>query len=387
MGYRKRRWGGKPPTEGYQRNVDHCEVSGYVKPVTIKELTAIEGADRIVKATFHEVAYETVVPKADYAVGDMAMWIPGESILPLELSEKLGITKRLSKGRVKTVRLKKTRSEGLLEPIDVITPYLDKIMKWESPISIHPAFKKHGEKFNPKHMRWNAIPGIFERFYKMPNLLNEPSTFRKGELVFIGEKHHGMSSRIALLDRPSLGWLWNTMYAIAYWVTGKQKYNREQYYVGTHNTVVMDLPGGHSELFWTAFKRNILNRGIPKNFVFFGELYGSNLNGAEIQKGYSYGEDGPKIKLFAAIDVKTEKYLKPGEFALLCDQYYLPRVSHVIVEYDSIEQMREYANGQSAIDNKTDKEGCVIVAADNGRRMAKVINFEYLTKKRRTEFH
>jgi len=70
-----------------------------------------------------------VYQKGVYKPGDRVMFIPAESVLPFELSEKLGVTKYLSSGRLKVARLRGNRSEGIIEKPDTIHPYIKDILQ------------------------------------------------------------------------------------------------------------------------------------------------------------------------------------------------------------------------------------------------------------------
>lgn len=380
---RRKSWYSRKPipvTPGYQRNVSHCEVSDYVKKVTIKTIESAYNSDKLDRIEFNEVAYEAISQKGLWKVGDLVIWIPGESIIPYELSEKLGVTDYLSKGRVRTIRLRGNRSEGLIAPIETASPYLDKILKWETPPEFQYKDKKSG--YNSKHLQKDEIPGLFSKFYKIPNIMNEPHIFKPGESIVVTEKIHGMNFRCAYLQRPSIGWFWDTVYRIMYWITGNKKYDQYQYYVGTHNTVIRDLPGGYNELFWSTFKEQGLKDKIPKDYVFYGELHGPG-----IQKGFDYGLEKPQIRFFAAIIKSTGNYLTPKFFQWLCWENDLPYIPQLKYEFENIDQLRSLSEKPSSLTDKHIREGIVIVSKENGAKMAKCINFGYLEKDDRTEYH
>lgn len=73
------------------------------------------------------------------------------------------------------------------------------------------------------------------------------------------------------------------------------------------------------------------------------------------------------------------------ELRSICGAYQLPVVSHHRVTFKSIEQMRELADSPSEVTKSHMREGVVIVSAERPDAMAKVIGFEYLTGKDRTE--
>src|SRR5688500_18874964 len=63
--------------------------------------------------------WQCVVPKGRYKDGEHVVYIPIDSVLPIELSDRLGITKYLSKGRVRCARLRGEPSFGVVMDVDV----------------------------------------------------------------------------------------------------------------------------------------------------------------------------------------------------------------------------------------------------------------------------
>lgn len=179
----------------YQRDVSHCEVSPYVKRVTIATINPAENSDKLDTITFKETGRIALSQRGVYSVGDQVFFIPAESVLPLELSDALEITKYTSKGRVRVTKLRGNPSEGLIVNEEVVAPYLPYIMKWEDP----PTIQMGGDA--------RAAAGIaleFEKFYKMPNLLDEPTIFSKNEEIWWSIKIHGTNCRFGYLKNPLL---------------------------------------------------------------------------------------------------------------------------------------------------------------------------------------
>jgi hypothetical protein len=172
----------------YERNVDHCSPTTYAKIVTIKEISPAENSDFLEKITFEELGWNCLSRKRLHKVGGKVFFIPPESVLPFELSELLEVTKYLSKGKVRVTKLRGNRSEGIIVEYDKVKPYLPHIMKWEDLPSIH--------------MQGDSLPSSdislhFEKFYTMPNILNEPDTFAVNEKIYYSEKIHGCLSHRA----------------------------------------------------------------------------------------------------------------------------------------------------------------------------------------------
>lgn len=370
------------PTEGFTRDVDHCAQSEYVKPVTIKIAEPAHNSDNLDRLEFEEVAYEALSQRGLYKPGDKVMWIPGDSILPTELSDLLGVTGYLDRGRVKTIRLRGNRSEGLTGPIEMIEPFLPKILKYESkPIFRNSICGVPGSKAK-LFSRFNAPPAVISKFYKMPNLLNAPYTFKEGDEIQITEKIHGSNARLGHLKRPSMGLFFDIIFKLLFWITGYKMFDKYQYYVGSHNRMLNRVDPSLYGKFNKTFDKYLKNK-IPKGYVFYGELYGPG-----IQKGFDYGLDDLHIRLFSAKHESDGEYIPRAELEELCAKHDLPiAVKDCTVKYENIEQLRKYSEMPSNYTDKHIREGIVCTLAENGHRIAKLISFEYLKIKDRTEHH
>jgi len=94
---------------------------------TIDAVRPIPGADRIELATLRGLDFSFVIGKGSFKPGDKCLYLPIDSILPAPLIEKLGLTGKLAgteKNRVKTAELRKTISQGVVAPIDIVPEYL-----------------------------------------------------------------------------------------------------------------------------------------------------------------------------------------------------------------------------------------------------------------------
>jgi intein/homing endonuclease len=159
--------------------------------ITIKEVKPAINSDKLDSITFEEIGWSAVSQKGLHEAGKKVMFIPAESVLPFELGEKLEVTKYLSRGRLRAIKLRGNRSEGLIVDVDKVKPWLEYIMKWED----KPTIEMSGEA-SEGHPR-------FHKFYEMPNILNEPHVFEPGEKIYYSEKIHGCltyRSKITMVD-------------------------------------------------------------------------------------------------------------------------------------------------------------------------------------------
>lgn len=349
----------------YERDVSHCSKSRYVKKVTINFVEHAQNSDNLDVIKFEETGWQAVVKRDGYKIGDKVWFVPPESVLPFELSEALNVTTYLSKGRVKVAKLRGNRSEGLVVDGDIMAPYINYIIQWED----LPEVQMAGNKLKKRY-----IPYTFIEFYKIPNLLNEPDTFKIGERIYYSEKVHGTSSRFSVMKNPSLkpNWLKIMWYKII-----KKKINEYQLYVGSHISVLQE---SEENLYWKVVKEAIKDIKLPEDYLFFGEVYGYKVQ--DIQ----YDLKGHKMKVFNIW--KDWKYMDLKEAKKLCEDLGLPFVEIHEDTFQGLEWAREIADRPSEVYNGF-REGIVIVSAEDPNKMAKVIGRTYMERrdKNKTERH
>lgn len=339
--------------------------------------------------------WEVCIGKNQFKVNDKVIYFPPDSILPVELSDKLNITKYLSNGRVKATNLRGFNSYGTIMLCDQDLPIGKDvaeelgITKWEPPFK---ATDGDAEKPNP----------IFHTYYSMENLRNYPDAFNEDEDVVITEKLHGQNARVGLIqtcnDNGEKVWSW---------VAGSHDVQRKQYLIKTNGDKV-------ESVFWKALTPQIKNLlielsqceynaeeidGNPevknsesKNVILFSERFGSSVQ--DLVYGFTNGNfdfryfdisiDGQyvdaniKYKLFEKHNIKIVPILYTGPF--------------------NMERALELAQGKTTIDGGHIREGIVIVTSVEQpyscnkkfmtRKQFKLINPDYLTRKgKTTEYH
>src|SRR4051794_40771156 len=87
-------------------------MSTLVAPVTtIDSLIPHGNADTLDLAQI--LGWQVVVKKGQHALGEKVVYFPPDTVLPFELSDKIGITQYLDKGRIRCTRLRGEPSFGL----------------------------------------------------------------------------------------------------------------------------------------------------------------------------------------------------------------------------------------------------------------------------------
>ena len=91
---------------------------------TINALHPIEGKDRIELAAID--GWSVIVPKNEFKVGDKCVYCEPDSLLPDKPEFEFLRTRNF---RVRTIKLRKQLSQGILFPLNILPNY-DRPMKW-----------------------------------------------------------------------------------------------------------------------------------------------------------------------------------------------------------------------------------------------------------------
>jgi RNA ligase (TIGR02306 family) len=322
--------------------------------------------------------------------GDPCIYIPPDSVLPPELSDRLGCTRYLSPlaknadgvrppgGRVRVARLRGEPSYGLImAPDDPSLPIGTDmagrlgITKWQPPPEVG-----DGEADRP-HPAFHAYTDI-------ENYRNFPDLFVEGEEVIFTEKIHGMNTRVGLIRTPGEGG-WTFM-------AGSHGQRRKEF----------DSKGRRSR-FWQVLTdpvRDLLRHvaaGRDGDVVLFGEIYGAGVQ--DIWYGLENGRFG-----FRVFDVTVNgRYLDYDDKVELFERFGVERAPILYRGPFSRAVVEEYVSGPTTLCpvDKAGKfkgrEGIVITPARErmvemgdtliARLILKAISFEYLERKGGTEYH
>jgi RNA ligase (TIGR02306 family) len=353
----------------------------------IGEILPIDGADNIELALVG--GWQAITKKGEYSVGDKVVVATTDAVIPVELSDLMGVTNYLRKGqRVRTVKLRKVYSECLIMSKNTI-PALRKyptltegedlmellgITKYEPPVKMV-EMSVGGRKF-----KYHQNPN-FHVYYKFPNMKNVPDMFNEDDEVCITRKLHGTNARYGIVRKKKLSFLDK----IRGWF-GNQWIGYE-YVVGSHNVEKgSDSQGFYDRNVWEdiAIKYDIRRKlwdhvkdvyspdGIGSGFIIYGEIFGHG-----IQKNYDYGLT--EIR-FAGFDVEVDGHYEDN----------LSQTTHFqCLELDEVETLYsgpwskekqdKYVFGNYIQGTKVPHEGVVVKSLDGSRhKIAKIINPDYL---------
>ena len=356
----------------------------------ISEIKEIPGADNIEQAIVG--GWSCIVKKGANIKGEFVVCATTDAIIPMDISEKLGVTNYLRKGgRVRTVKLRGVYSECLIMSLDSLPQMKKKfvgsigyfwdegedvmellgIFKYEPPV-------KMVQLSSGRKIRYQDNPN-FHVYYKFPNMKNVPDIFNESDVVQISRKIHGTNARYGIVKKAKLS-LWDKIRKLfgAEWID-------YEFVVGSHNVEKgSDSQGYYDTNVWykIADQYDIKNKlwdhiksmgeDIGAGMVVYGEIYG-----AGIQTNYDYGLEDVK---FVGFDISVDgKYLETLNTEIRMGVIGLPHVEVLYRGKWSEEKQDSFVFNNFIEGTKVPHEG-IVIKHFNGERnkIAKVINPDYL---------
>ena len=325
----------------------------------ISEIKPIPEADRI--CAYRVNGWWIVDAVGKYDVSDRVIyceidsWIPN-SIAPflskgVEPREYLGV-----KGeRLRTIRLRKQISQGLILPVSILTNYgtdykedddvseILNIVKYEPPVSPQLAGLVKGSfpSFIPKTDQ--------ERIQNLIKNISEWSS--DGSKWEVTEKLEGSSMTVYLNEDNGIG-------------------------VCSRN---LELKFSEDNSFWKTALSHKLDQILVKfgrQIALQGELVGEGV------QGNIYALKGLRFYVYDIYDIKEGRYWTSNERIKFVETYGLFHVPVLQTEYSalsSLQTLLDFSNIKSYINPKTDAEGLVWKKTD-GTESFKVISDTYLLK-------
>jgi hypothetical protein len=377
----------------------------------IKSIVPIDGADKIELATV--LGWQVVVKKGDFKVDDLCVYCEVDSQLP-EIPEFEFLRDR--KFRIKTIKLRKVISQGIVFPISVlenfgyksiknpvifegedITGYMD-IKKYETPeeknnngTSISRSNKMKFPPFIHKtdETRIQSIPWVLEE-YKDEPFVGTLKMDGSSMTVYLNNFKFGVCSRNLQIKKNPDDKFWNA-------VIKNDLENKMRGHLGQKETNI-----------FSVFFRKILNK-----FVFSKLSYPSMINlaiqGELVGEGIQSNRhhlNTTEFFVFRIFDIDSKTYYSPGIMREFCNQlglkmcpviyndYKLPDtidkiVNDVIIPSPLYETYKEHNIFNEELmkkDNHNHVEGIVFKPKNPkyhpklGNVSFKVINPEYLLK-------
>jgi len=364
----------------------------YVGKVT--EIKAIEGADNIELAVVG--GWNAILKKGSHTVGDLVVVMTTDAVVPVEISDSIGVTNYLRKGqRVRTVKLRGVYSECLIVSLDSLPQMkecfapgigyfwkegedlMEKlgVFKYEPPV-------KQIQLASGRKIKYKDNPN-FHVYYKFPNLKNVAGMFTAADVVEITRKVHGTNARYGIVKKTKLSF----MDKVKKFFRLGGEWLEYEYVYGSHNVEKgSDSQGFYStdvwrtiadkyqikERLWQLVKDEYTPEELGAGVVLYGEIYG-----AGIQKNYDYGLTDIE---FVGFDfTENGEYFNPTFAASAMRIMGLPYVEQLYFGPWSQEVQDKFVFNNFIEGTKVPHEGIVIKHETGARnKVAKVINPDYL---------
>lgn len=333
-----------------------------VEMCKIDKITRHPNADNLEIATIK--GWQVVVGKGLYSEGAHVVYVPPDSVLPEPLADRLQVAKYLSKGRVKSVKLRGEYSFGLaFNPLMALGHSYPMghdcaaelgITKWQPPVKI---------------LQGDQAPDDpdFHRYTDIENINNFPDVMN-GLHVVIAEKIHGTNTRVGFVNGQ--------------WMAGSHNTRRKPSESGDFGLYgfALSLPHVKKAIEWLANKEG-------KNVIMYGEVFGKGVQDME------YGLSGLDYAMF---DIMVGgRYMDWSAKLHVANEFDI-QMPHVIASgsHMTLAEIKSCSIGPSGIGG-TMREGVVVTPSVEvpyneklgGRLILKSINPEYLTRKNGTEGH
>lgn len=356
-----------------------------VKVRTLDNILPHPNADKLELAVIG--GYHAVVKKGEFKPGDLALYIPTDSVIRMDVAEGLGIQPYLvgkQKNRVKAIRLRGEVSQGIVVPFDVFDSVMVKLgfgyqsHKADVDYANELAIIKYEEEI-PIEMQGHIRPWPeYLDHYDVENV-NHPDCFhllRAGEEVVATEKLHGTNMAVSI--GPGLD-------------------EGEQVFVCSRRLAIKE---SENNLYWIAARKHNLPETLRQMASELGPFWGDGIavfditirgevvGIQDIKYGFTRSDPG-----FYAFDIRLNgRYLDPEEFELMCRKYHIPRVAEVFRGPYDYDLLKRLAQMPSAMNGEL-REGIVVRPMEEradlkvGRVILKFLNEDYLTRKEGTELH
>jgi len=353
----------------------------------IGEIRPIEGADNIELAIVN--GWHAITKKGEYEVGNKVVIATTDAVIPVELSELMGVTGYLRKGqRVRTVKLRGVYSECLLIPFKYLAPKslennvseghdmmeILGITKYEPPVKMV-EMSVGGRKF-----KYHQNPN-FHVYYKFPNMKNVPDLFTEEDQVVITRKLHGTNARYGIVRKKKLSLLdrvrkfFGNKWVEYEYVYGSHNVEKGSTSQGFYSTDVWRTVAEQYNIqnkLWDYVKKYFIPERLGTGMVIYGEIYGHG-----IQKNYDYGLSDIR---FVGFDIEIDGTYQPfSNERVIFEILGLPTVEVLYYGNWSKEDQDKHVFNNFIEGTKVPHEGVVVKCLSGERKkVGKVINPDYL---------
>jgi RNA ligase (TIGR02306 family) len=321
--------------------------------VAIEDVRPHPNADSLELATIK--GWQMAVKKGQYQNGAKVVYFEGGTILPQDMTDKLGVTNYMQNktdingDRVLVVGRVKLRGEpsfGLVVDLGEVTWELGtEVSGWYGAKKFFPPVKTTAGDADTDHYQFPAYTDV-------ENMRNFPAILEDGEEVEASEKLHGTNSRVGYVFEIG------TPNGLT-WMAGSRTLRRKQP-EPENNWYPLTLDPVKNMLNCVAD-----NGGMQA--VLYGEVFGKGV------QNYDYGTNRPEYRAF---DLMIDgKYVDRHTFYELCDKFGVKTCPVMYRGPFSIEAIKAVSDGPSQVGGDKSREGVVVrpVVERNHPRVGRVI--------------
>ena len=292
-------------------------MSSLIVPIaTIEKIAPHPNADALELAQV--LGWQLVVRKGEYAVGDKITYFPIDTVLPLDVSDRFGVTKYLSKQRIRCAKLRGEPSFGLaVKPDDPA---------WE--IGLNVAEHYGATKFEPPIRQGQGdaeqAHSLFVEYTEIENMRNFPDIFTPGETVVLTEKIHGSNCRVGSIEGELMA--------------GSKAVRRKRPVDDKFSANIYWYPLSLEPVRALIESLSVSARQV----ILFGEVYGSKI------QSFHYGHKGTLG--FRAFDLLVNgHYLDWPDFVATCQRFDVETVPVVATIPFDLAEVKRYSEGKTLL--------------------------------------
>jgi RNA ligase (TIGR02306 family) len=286
--------------------------------------------------------YPCIVRRGDFKVGDLAIYIPVDVVLPN--NEMFSFLSSKDRKHLKAKRLRGIFSMGL------VIPALETMCEGEDVVEKlgitryepqDPSMNRPGGRILSGDSDKDPTEFTFIHYTDIENARKTKyvQAFQEGEEVVIHEKAHGCNSRFVYSS------------------------SSDKFFVGSRQLNKRRPEGDKRSTWWNIAEKYDLELKLKRHapdLIFFGEIYG---NVQDLKYGCpNDGINSTKLALFDIFDIKRMVYLEYDEARRIGDELELPWVPTLYRgPWTKLDDFLHYAEGNSLIEGANNiREGFVL---------------------------
>jgi len=289
-------------------------MSSLIVPVaSIEALTPHTNADALELAQV--LGWQVVVRKGEYTPGQKIVYFPIDTLLPLALSERFGVTKYLARQRIRCARLRGEPSFGLVVLPDEDWAVGTNVAEYYGAQKYEPPVRATAGDAEQEHP-------LFVTYTEVENMRNFPTIFAPGESVLVSEKIHGTNARVGSIEGE--------------FMAGSMRLRRKR------------PPDERlaASIYWFPFTlppvRELIETlgRVHRQVILFGEIYGRKIQ--SFHYGLSTAID------FRAFDLLLDgRYMDWPDFLALCAHSGVETVPVLATSPFDLDEVRRLSEGKT----------------------------------------